>query len=239
MRMLPSTESTKTQPAPHQSVTRRGFGMLVRKERWGLSWPGKLVLILALCLGGLGVVKGAYPFLATTRPVSTKTMVVEGWLPPSVVQQLANRYAAREYQQIVIPRGLFRGRSAYESGEFAANYMAESLVQLGVPKDRVHVLFFDSVKVDRTYHSALAVKKWYRERGEQIGSMELVTMGPHARRSRLLFRKALGNEVKIGVLALEDDHYDAQHWWRSSAGVREVPFELIAYIYAKFFFSAG
>ena len=230
-------EPAKTPRAPDQRVTRRAFGILVRKERWGLSWPGKLVLILALCLGALGLVKGAYPFLAITRPASTETLVVEGWLPPSVVQQLANRYAIREYQQIVVPRGLFTGRTPYESGEYAANYMAQSLVQLGVPKDRVHVLFFDSVKKDRTYYSALAVKKWSHERGKNIDSMELVTMGPHARRSRLLFQKAFGDEAKIGVLALEDDQYDPQHWWKSSAGVREVPFELVAYIYAKFFFS--
>lgn len=236
MRTLQSIEPTKTQSGLQQSVTHRVFGLLVRKERWGLSWPGKLVLILALCLGGVGLVKGAYPFLAITRPAPTETLVVEGWLPPSVGQQLANRYAAKKYQQIIVTRGLFKGRTPYESGEYAGKYMAESLVQLGIPKDRVHLVFFDSVRVDRTYHSALAVKKWSRERGKNIDSMELVTLGPHARRSRLLFQRAFGGEAKIGVLSLEDDQYDPQHWWRSSAGVREVPFELIAYIYAKFLF---
>jgi uncharacterized SAM-binding protein YcdF (DUF218 family) len=211
--------------------------MLVRKERWGLSLLGKLVLIVALCLGALGVVGGAYPFLAITRLASTETLVVEGWLPPSVVQKLACRYAAKNYQRIIVARGLFKGRSPYESGEYQGKYMAEALVQSGIPKDRVHLVFFDSVKVDRTYHSALAVRKWCQERGKNIESMELATIGPHARRSRLLFQRAFGDETKIGVIALEDDQYDPQHWWRSSAGVREVPFELIAYIYAKFFFS--
>lgn len=237
--MLQSIETTEPQSKRQQSARRRGFGMLVRKERWGLSLPGKLVLILALCLGGLGLVRGAYPFLAMTRPVSTDTLVVEGWLPPSVVQQLANRYVTKKYQQIIIPRGLFKGRTPYESGEFAGNYMAEALVQLGIPRERVHLVFFDSVKVDRTYHSALAAKKWCHEQGVSIDSMELVTLGPHARRSRLLFQKAFGHKTRIGVLALEDDQYDPQHWWRSSAGVREVPFELIAYLYAKFLFSAN
>src|SRR5258705_8075864 len=198
MRMLESIEPTKKQSRPHQPVTRRGFGMVVRKERWGLSLPGKLVLVLALCLGGFGVVRSAYPFLTITQPASTETMVVEGWLPPSMVQQLANRYAVKKYQQIVVPRGLVKGRTPYESGEFAANYMAESLVQLGVPKDKMHVVFFDSVKVDRTYHSALAVKKWAHERGKKIDSMELITLGPNARRSRLLFQRAFGDETKIG-----------------------------------------
>ena len=233
--MLQSTVA-KVPSGQNERVTRRAFGMFVRKERWGLSWPGRLVLMLALCVGAFGLVRGAYPFLAITRPVLTETLVVEGWLPPSMVQQLANRYAIQKYQRIVVARGLFKGRTPYESGEYAANYIAESLVQLGVPKDRVHVVFFDSVKVDRTYHSALAVKKWSRERGESIHSMELVTKGPHARRSRLLFQRAFGDKTKIGVLALEDDQYDPQHWWRTSAGIREVPFELLAYLYVKLHF---
>jgi uncharacterized SAM-binding protein YcdF (DUF218 family) len=234
---MPQTiESTATQSDTPQRPRRCCFGMLVRKERWGLSLPGKLVFLLALCLAGFSLIKCAYPFLAITRPASTETMVVEGWIPPSVVQELAKRYAAKNYQQIIIARGIFKGRSHYWSGEFAANYMAESLVELGVPKDRVHVVFFDTVKVDRTYHSAFAVKKWCQERGKSLDSMELVTIGPHARRSRLLFQRAFGDQTKIGVLALEDDQYDSQHWWRTSAGIREVPFELVAYTYAKFFF---
>jgi uncharacterized SAM-binding protein YcdF (DUF218 family) len=154
-----------------------------------------------------------------------------------VVRQLANQYAAKKYQQILVPRGLYKGRTPYESGEYAANYVADMLVQLGVPKDRLHVLFFDSVKVDRTYHAALAVKKWAREHGRNIDSLNLATLGPHARRSRLLFEKAFGERTTIGVLALEDDQYDPRHWWRSSAGIRDVPFEALAYLYVRFLFS--
>jgi len=64
-----------------------------------------------------------------------------------------------------------------------------------------------------------------------------MTLGPHARRSRLLFQKAFGKEVKVGVISVEDRDYDPAHWWRSSEGVREVLGEAIAYFYAKFFFS--
>jgi uncharacterized SAM-binding protein YcdF (DUF218 family) len=235
---MPETiESTAaTQPDASQLPTRRCFGLLVRRDRWGLSWPARLVLILVSCLGCIGLLRGAYPFLAISQPVSTDTLIVEGWLPPSMATKLATRYAAQKYHKIVVARGLFRGRTPYESGEYQGKYLAEALVELGIPRDRVHLVFFDSVKVDRTYHSALAVKKWFQERGETIKSMELVTVGPHARRSRVLFQRAFGNETEIGVLALEDDQYDPQHWWRTSAGIREVPFELVAYTYVKFFF---
>jgi hypothetical protein len=52
-----------------------------------------------------------------------------------------------------------------------------------------------------------------------------------------LYEKAFGKDVKVGVVALEDRYYEADHWWRSSEGVREILGESIAYIYARFFFS--
>jgi hypothetical protein len=46
----------------------------------------------------------------------------------------------------------------------------------------------------------------------------------------------LGPGVKVGIISEPNPDYDAAHWWRSSAGVREVIDESIAYVYAKFFF---
>ena len=61
-------------------------------------------------------------------------------------------------------------------------------------------------------------------------------MGPHARRSRLLFEKAFGRDTRVGIIALEDRDYDPAHWWKSSQGVRTVTDELIAYGYARLLF---
>ena len=66
--------------------------------------------------------------------------------------------------------------------------------------------------------------------------VDVFTLGAHARRSRLLFEKALGDEVAMGVIAAPDQTYDQDHWWRSSNGVRTVLSELIAYLYAVIFF---
>jgi hypothetical protein len=66
--------------------------------------------------------------------------------------------------------------------------------------------------------------------------MDVVTLGAHARRSRLLFQKALGDEFQVGVIAIEDRQFDPNHWWQSSAGVRRVIDELVAYLYARTLF---
>ena len=69
-----------------------------------------------------------------------------------------------------------------------------------------------------------------------LHAVNIVTEDVHARRTRLLFQKALGNGVTVGIIAVPNPDYDAKRWWRYSEGVREVVGEVIAYLYARFFF---
>jgi uncharacterized SAM-binding protein YcdF (DUF218 family) len=82
----------------------------------------------------------------------------------------------------------------------------------------------------------LTLKQWLRAQGINPTTINVVTEGPHARRSRLLFQKALGNDLTVGIISLQSEEYDPQHWWRTSAGVRSVLSETIAYGYARFLF---
>jgi len=63
-----------------------------------------------------------------------------------------------------------------------------------------------------------------------------VTEGTHARRTRLLFKRALGPDVAVGVIAIPSPDFDAKHWWQYSQGVEEVVQEGIGYLYARCFF---
>jgi hypothetical protein len=64
----------------------------------------------------------------------------------------------------------------------------------------------------------------------------VISEGPHARRSRLFYRKALGKEVQVGVVAFPSRDIDPKRWWRSSAGFRSVVDESVGYVYAVLFF---
>ena len=70
-----------------------------------------------------------------------------------------------------------------------------------------------------------------------LRSFNVLTLGVHARRSRLLFRKAFGSDLPIGVIAVQNREYDPVRWWSSSEGAKEVISEGVAYLYARFFFS--
>jgi len=66
--------------------------------------------------------------------------------------------------------------------------------------------------------------------------LNIITASTHARRSRLLFQKALGDSMRVGVIRLPAEGFNEDEWWKSSAGVRSVINESIAYIYARFLF---
>lgn len=89
---------------------------------------------------------------------------------------------------------------------------------------------------DRTYASAVALKKWLVDHEVTHRSYHVMSFGLHTRRTRLLFEKALGKGAIVGSTAIEDLSYDPKHWWNTSDGVRTVIGEAIAYGYARFLF---
>ena len=109
----------------------------------------------------------------------------------------------------------------------------------GVPTNRVHAVPSPGVQRDRTYASALALRDWLKLHGGVPPALNLVTVGPHSRRSRLLFEKAFDGDCEIGVIAVEDEDYDPQRWWAYSRGVRAVMSETITYLYARCLFGVS
>ena len=97
---------------------------------------------------------------------------------------------------------------------------------------------------DPSFHEqfAMSIRDFFNLGKHQITVLgefflfHLITEGAHGRRSRLLFQRALGSGVTVGVTSVPSSAYDPEHWWKFSAGVREVVGELLAYGYARFLF---
>jgi hypothetical protein len=245
--------NSESQPASFSSRITRGSadrkagvwprhalpGLLVRRECWCLSATAKLIVAFGLVTVAALLLFGMQPFLAISRPVSHEILVVEGWMPPYIAEEVAELFRTRKYRGIIVPRALHTGVTRYETGAITAEYLVETLVKLGVPRQSIHVEFFEAMQRWRTYESAKAVRNWLQKTNQEVNSIDVVTLGPHARRSRLLFEIAFGRHLDIGVIALEDDSYDATRWWKTSAGIREVPFEFLAYLHTKLFFRAS
>ena len=89
---------------------------------------------------------------------------------------------------------------------------------------------------DRTYASAVALRNWFREHNVVVSGINVVTEDLHARRTRLLFQKAFGKDVQVGIIAVANVDYPANRWWHYSQGLKDVVSEFAAYLYARVLF---
>ena len=214
------------------------FGLCSRRERWGLTWRGVGFLLALAGVTAFVVVKNVQPFLAPTQREPAKILVVEGW-----IAEYANRAAAKEfqtggYEKVFVTGGPVVGVGGYVNDFLTtASVGAELLVKNGLPPARVQMTPSHVSGRDRTYSSALALRDWWRMNGVTATNFNVLTEDVHARRTQLLFQKAFGSGVRVGVVAVPDPDYEPAHWWHYSEGVRQMLGESVAYIYAKFIFS--
>src|SRR5947199_10205193 len=99
-----STATVTSQLAP--AAPRRAlWGLLDRKERWSLSWRGRLVFASALLLIGALCVNGAYPFLAITHRVNANILVVEGWINEYAIRAAVKEFQSNHYERVFTTGG--------------------------------------------------------------------------------------------------------------------------------------
>jgi uncharacterized SAM-binding protein YcdF (DUF218 family) len=213
------------------------WGLLDRKERWSLSWRGRLILASALLLVGTLVLKGVYPFLATTHRVNANILVVEGWIHEYAIRAALKEFQSNHYARIFTTGGPVEGTGGYINDYCtSASVGADLLRKNGLANGSVQMVPSRVMDRDRTYGSAVALRNWFRDHNMAVSGIDVVTEDLHARRTRLLFQKALGDKLTVGVIAIPNPDYDAKHWWSYSEGVKQVVGEATAYIYARFLF---
>ncbi len=212
------------------------FGLLHRRSCVVPTWRGWLLtLLVVLPLIATGV-RRVQPFLAVTAPVTSSVLVVEGWMPDYGMKEVILETQRTPYATLVVTGGpLERGAPLSNYGTYA-ELGAATLGKLGANTPSPQAVSAADVYRDRTFTSALALRDWLKARGPMPAKINLVSLGAHARRSRLLFNKVFGPNVEIGIIAVPDRGYDANKWWRSSQGFRSVTDEFIGYLYARFIF---
>jgi uncharacterized SAM-binding protein YcdF (DUF218 family) len=213
------------------------LGFFNKKERWGLSGRGWLAAILILLASIWLLMTEIQPFLAVTNRVDSNYLVVEGWVHQFAARDAAVEFKAGSYERVFITGVPVEGNGEYDSDSNTESYVGAGLLRrAGIPEEFLQRVPRRKLDRDRTYGSALALKEWFHDHSLTVRSINIVTEGSHARRTRLLFQEALGPDVKIGIIAAPNPDYEPKHWWRYSEGVREVVGESIAYAYAKFLF---
>jgi len=220
-----------------KGLSNRRFGILAKKERWGLAWEGWLTLLLVSILLVSFLLKTVHPFLTPTHRVDTNILVVEGWVHDYVIRAAAKEFMTGGYERVFATGGPSTGSGGYTwDADTSASVGAGQLRAAGIPSTFVQMVPSHVIGRDRTYYSAVALRDWLRERNINMDSFNIVAEDAHSRRTWLLFQEAFGDKVKVGIIAVRNPDYDARRWWESSDGFREVSSEAIAYLYARFLF---
>ncbi|MCD4651968.1 MAG: hypothetical protein K8S56_09330 [Candidatus Cloacimonetes bacterium] len=205
-----------------------------------MNWRCVVATILLLFAGFaiLSFVIGLYiyPFLSEHNPRERGILVIEGWLSDDALEEAAKHIEAHSYGQIILT-GHFINRGRY-LGEYktTSEVSIHTLEYLGIERDRMLGIPNPYASRDRTFTSALLIKSWMEKHGIEERTIDVFSVGPHARRSRKLFQLAFGSDYDIGVYSCPSVYYNIDNWWKCSSGVRVVLDEAIAWLYIKTFF---
>ena len=174
------------------------LGLLRRKECWlptRRAWA--LGLFVFVMFGGVAFF-GAQPFLAVTSPVHAESLVVEGWIADDGLGLALREFEGGQYERIYATGGpVTRGSHLSEYRTFA-EIAAASLKRLGLKDDQVVAVACPHARMDRTYASAVALRRWFAERGQRVKAINVVTTGVHARRTWLVYKKIFGDGTAVG-----------------------------------------
>lgn len=222
----------RSQPA--EPAVRSWLGLLDRKPRWGLTWRGHFLLGLVAGLAAFGFARGAYSFLAITDRVDTKILVVEGWVHEYVIEAAVREFRAGQYQIIYTTGGPVVGTGRYTSDyNTSASVGADLLKKAGMAPALVRPVPSREMARERTYSAAVALRDYFERERIPAGAINVVTENVHARRTRMLFRRAFGAGAAVGVIGVPSVDFPSEDWWKYSDGVKDVITEGVAYLYAR------
>ena len=213
------------------------WGLLRRRPCLVPTLRGWLLLLILFILLIIFCFRNAEAFLAVNDPVPDGMLVVEGWSPDYALEIAKSEVQQNPNHKLYVTGGPLEQGAPLSEYKTFAELGAATLQRMGMSKEDIQAVPAPYERRDRTYTAAVALRNWFEQHGGTPKSIELISVGAHARRSRLLFQRAFGKGAHVGIIAVKDRSYDPNHWWKSSAGVRSVIDETIAYGYARFLFS--
>ncbi len=219
------------------TVSSQCWGLLRRRTCWLPTLRGWLLLLVLFVALLIFAFRNADAFLAVNDSVPDGVLVVEGWSPDYALEVARSKAQESPYHKLYVIGGPLEQGMPLSEYKTYAELGAAILLRMGMSNDTVQAVPAPYVRKDRTYAAAVALRNWFDQHGGAPKTMDLISVGAHARRSRLMLEKAFGRGTRVGIIALADHSYDPARWWKSSEGVRSVLSEMIAYGYARFLFS--
>ena len=211
--------------------------LIRRRQVWLPTLWGWLVLCLLGALTAVALALGANDFLAPNEPArgrdgsGARTLVVEGWLDAPEIAQAVAAFRRGRYARVLTTGGPIEPWSDIGGWQNYAVRGAAYLRRHGLTEVPIIAVPAPETQQDRSYLSALMVREWAEQSGTKLEAIDLFSAGVHARRSRWVYRMALGGDVEVGVFAAVPKEFDAEHWWRTSSGTKTTLGEAISLLW--------
>ena len=191
----------------------------------------RMIVIAVAAVVFLAALLAVHPFLAVTRRESARLLVVEGWLyDKPIVDEVIREFRTGAYDRLITVGMEQEDTSGRTLPDSTAEILGRRLVERGVTEDELTVITVPLVDQHRTFATAVCLQQWLSQSDMPAPALNLFTGSVHARKSRLLFQKALA-DVRVGVIASESS-YNPAFWWLSRDGIRLVVRNSAGYIYA-------
>ncbi len=198
-----------------------------------LGWIVVWLLLVLLFRVWLGTV---CHWLSLNEPVKAKTLVVEGWIEDYALRHAVDFYRKNHYQHLIVT-GLpitqwhdyvtFKNTAEGAIAVIRGYDFKDTIYEAVIPR---------SVTINRTYNTAVATRMLFQKHPEFGHTFNIYSVGVHARRTHLMFKRAFGQKYQTGIIADTDRTFDPEHWWRTSKGFRNVSNEFVAFVYVWAFF---
>ncbi|MES2992391.1 MAG: hypothetical protein V4844_13310 [Pseudomonadota bacterium] len=202
---------------------------LRRRAVWLPTWPFALLLGALLAAAAFWTGRHAYDLLALRTPApAARTLIVEGWLSRADLQQARELRRSGRYDRVLTTGGPIDPDQDVGGWRHFAARAAAILREDADSAVPVIAVPAPQTLQERTYLSAVQVRAWATKAGVTLDAVDVYTLGVHARRSRQVYRLALGDAVEVGVIAVPPSLYDGPRWWTSSDGAKNTLGEIVS-----------
>jgi hypothetical protein len=174
-------------------------------------------------------------FLTVSKPVGRGILAVEAWIPARTLDESVSVFNNGHYRYLVVVGGPIKGLSGQSGRPKTYDALAATrLEKLGFnSKKMIRIRVPAESLGDRTFATALAVKRWMTTLRNPVCCVDDFTEGVHSRKSWIIFRYAMGDRYRVGIIAGVPASYSPKNWFLTSRGIYIVMRNLVGYLYSK------
>ncbi len=208
----------------------------VKRKCRKLTFLGWLLLLFVLYLLYRIFLGDICAYLSVNEPIKAKTLIVEGWVNDHALKDAINFYHKNNYKHLIVTGQPITQWKDYVKFTNTAEAASAVIKSYGFTDTIYRAVIPNTVLINRTYHTAVVARALFKQHPHWAHSFNIFSVGVHARRTRLMFRRAFGKAYRIGIISDVDRTFDPNHWWKSSKGFRNVSNEFVAFSYVWAFF---